>query len=106
MFIFKKKSTFNWKSKKSYLNILKAVIYLIYNEDYLINLYRNKKLCIIIFEFNHQNNVYIPIANPIFISYNKSYTDIDLFNIIKWTRFAFLNNNNDNEIRIIIKISN
>jgi hypothetical protein len=50
-----------WKSKENFINLFKAVIFLIKNDS----IYLNKKLCIIISEFNTDTKLYNILADPI-----------------------------------------
>lgn len=91
----------NWKSKESILNVLKAVIFILSND----NLYFNRKLCIIISDVNPNNKLFIPMAQPLIINFNDINSHIDLFNKLEWKSLAFNNNPNDlNDILVTIKI--
>jgi hypothetical protein len=58
-------SSIKWRSKECYIKMLKAVLYIIYNETYSLNQYKNKKLSVIIFEVNPINNLYVAISDPL-----------------------------------------
>ena len=90
---------FTWKSKENFINLFKAVVFLIKND----NIYFNKNLCIIISEYNVDTKILNLLANPLMINNNNVNTPIELFNLIKWTSNAF-NDNNNNDIVITIKI--
>jgi len=82
--------------------MLKAVLYIIYNETYSLNQYKNKKLSVIIFEVNPINNLYVAISDPLVFNYDDQLSAIEIFNKIKWNNIAF--NNKLNDINIIIKL--
>lgn len=87
-----------WKSKDNFINIFKAVLFIIKND----NIYINKNLCIIISEYNIHKNIPYVLANPLIINYNKLTSANELFYLIKWLNNAF--NDDIYDIVITIKI--
>ena len=91
----------NWKSKENFINLFKAVIYIIKNDV----IYLNKNLCIIISEFNSDKNIHYVLADPLIINYNALNSPNDLFNKIKWISTAFNDDIKDiKDIVITVKI--
>lgn len=70
----------NWKSKDNFINVFKAVIYIIKNDI----IYLNKNLCIIISEYNLDKNIHNVIADPLIINYNVLNSPQELFNYLHY----------------------
>jgi len=89
-----------WKSKKTYLSMLKAVLYII-NKDYSFK----SKISIVFFEVNPVSNKYNSISDGLIINLNDLSSHVVIFNRIKWNKFAFDNDliSNHNNIVIVIK---
>jgi hypothetical protein len=76
--------------------LLKTVLYIINNDPIY-----NSNFSIVFFEFNPLTKKYINISDGLIITNNNQYSTHELFNKIKWNRFAFNNNNFDIVILII-----
>jgi len=87
-----------WKSINNYLNLLKAVLYVIKND----NLYLNRNLCFIVSEIIPINNLFKVIADPIIINYNDLNSPYELIKLFKWNKNAF--NDDLNDIIFTVKI--
>lgn len=91
-----------WKSRQTYIIMLKSVLFMINNDPHLLNQYKNFNISIVFFEFDPNLNLLKPISDGFIIKFN----DIDsveaLVNNINWNESAFNTYLND----IIIRISN
>jgi hypothetical protein len=90
-----------WRSCKSFIKMIKTVLYIIYSDNDFINQYSNKMLCVTVFEVNSVNKVHVAISDPVFINYNDQISANELFNLIKWNSYA---SNRHHNITIVIKI--
>jgi hypothetical protein len=94
-------STFvKWCGRKSYIQIIKTVLYVIYNDSTFIGNYTNKSLCLAVFEVNPVNSLYVALADPVIFNYNDQISTNELFNRIKWNDRA---SNNNRNITVIIR---
>jgi hypothetical protein len=89
-----------WRSRNSFIKIIKTVLYVIYNDSAFITKYSNKNLCLAVFEVNPVNKLFVAIADPVVFKYNDLISANELFNLIKWNNIA---SNNIRNITIIIR---